>query len=78
MPSYRELNELQENIMSYVSNWAREKKTPVSRASIIAEMEDRGVKSFTTINAIYSLQKKGYIRKTRASKFTSYTQLRGV
>ena len=78
LTSIKDINELQENIMKFVIDWVKDKNTPVPRANIIADMEDRGTKTFTTINALNSLLKKGYIRRTRISKSTSYIQLRGI
>jgi uncharacterized protein (DUF488 family) len=73
-----EVNELQKNILIVVDKWVREKKTPVPRQRIISELENQGVKSYTTINAINSVIKKGFIRKscvhTDMTK-TSYVQL---
>jgi len=78
MSSYGDLNELQENTMAFVISWVKDKNTPVPRANIISEFEDRGTKSYTTINILNTLIKKGYIRRIRTSLSTSYVQLRGL
>ena len=70
-------NELQENIMLFISQWARENKDPIPRKNIVTAMADNGVKSFTTINAINVLLRKGYIRRSVGrSNTTSYVQIR--
>ena len=73
-----DITELQENIMSFVVYWVKSKNTPVPRVNILAEMEDRGTKDFTTINALNSLLKKGYIRRIKVGNSTNYVQLRGI
>lgn len=70
-------NELQENIMLFISKWARENKGPIPRKNIVTAMTNNGVKSFTTINAINVLLRKGYVRRSVGrSNTTSYVQIR--
>lgn len=75
-----EINELQRNIMLFVSLWVKSHKTPVPQKEIVAAMKENGIKECTTLNAINSLKGKGFIRKSAgyASRFTEYTQLRTV
>jgi len=72
-------NKLQHDIMCFVDHWVREEKTPVPRKEIILKMQNEGIKDFTVINSLKSLQKKGFIRKSsiRSNK-TSYIQLRTI
>ena len=75
----KDVNELQENIMSLVSWWVKEKKTLVPRSMIVAEMVDRGIKDFTTISALNTLLRKGYIRRcSRHTNKTFYVMLRTI
>lgn len=63
--------------MIIIDKWARENKTPIGQKEIITNMEKQGVKSYTTINAINSLLKKGYIRRAIITSNKSfYVQLR--
>jgi len=74
-----DINKLQHDIMIFIDGWARTKKTPIPRKEIIKDMEVKGVKNFTAINAINSLIKKGYIRRAvTISNKTYYIQLRGI
>lgn len=70
-------NKLQHDIMCFIDGWVREKKTSVPRKEIISQMESEGIKNFTIINSLKSLQKKGFIRKSSIrSNTTSFVQLR--
>jgi hypothetical protein len=65
--------------MQFVDIWVHMEKTPVPLNEIIARMQADGIKSFTTINAINSLLKKGYIRRALTiSNKTFFVQLRRV
>lgn len=65
--------------MILIDDWAKVQRVPIPRKLIIAELVKEGVKPFTVVNAIRSLDKKGYIRKAvTISNSTSYVQLRGV
>jgi hypothetical protein len=73
------VNRLQREIMLFIDDWARNKKTPIPQKEIILGMVEKGVKTFTTINALNSLLKKGYIRRScEISNKTFYVQLRRV
>lgn len=61
----REPNELQTNILLVVRSWADTQKSTIPRSEIIKAMSEKGVKPYTTINAIASLIGKGYLRKSR-------------
>lgn len=75
----RDINKLQLDIMRFVDSWVRTEKTPVPRKEIIENMKAKGVKDFTTINAIKALLKKRYIRRAIIiSNKTFYVQLRGI
>ncbi len=77
---FTEINKLQTDIMIFIDTWVRSEKTVVPQKQIIIYMKKRGVKDFTTVFAINSLLRKGYIRKaiTGASNKTFYVQLRRV
>ena len=49
--------------MRVVADWARKEKTPIPRKEIMKAMGEKGTKSFTIINALNALMRKGYIRK---------------
>ena len=77
--STREISEFQKEIMKEVARWVREKKIIVPQKAIIKIMKEKGIKSYTTVNALNSLLKKGYIRRaTIISNKTYYVQLRGI
>lgn len=72
-----DVNELQTNIMNFICAWVKTNKTPVPQREIIEEMKENGVKDFTTVSALKSLTRKGYIRKSHMHSIrTSYTQVR--
>lgn len=74
-----EINRLQQDIMWFVDGWARREKTPISLKEIITHMQGEGVKSFTTVNAINSLLRKGYIRRAvTISNKTFYVQTKRI
>lgn len=71
------ITELQREVMLIIDKWARENKKPIGQKEIITGMNEKGVKSYTTINAINSLLKKGYIRRAVITSNKSfYVQLR--
>lgn len=73
------VNKLQREIMLFVDDWARIQKTPIPQKEIVLGMVAKGVKTFTTINALNSLLRKGYIRRScEISNKTRYVQLRRV
>lgn len=76
----KDINELQYDIMVFVDLWVHEQKTPVPHRQIILMMKEKNHKDFTTVNAIASLLKKGYLRKAVAmsNRNRSYVQLRRV
>lgn len=65
--------------MKCVDDWAMKEDHPIPLRFIISNMKDCGHKSFTVVNAINSLLKKGYIRRAvNLSNTTSFVQLRRV
>lgn len=58
-----EINRLQESIFRYIDCWAKTQKTPIPKKQIMKKMKDDGIKDSTTLFAIGSLLRKGYIRK---------------
>ena len=69
----------QKDIMLFVGDWVRTEKTPIPRMEIVKNMEDKGIKSYTTAWAIAALLRKGYLRKAVVfSNKTYYVQLRGI
>ena len=76
---FYEINALQRAIMEVIDTWVRSRKTPVPHHEIIVVMRARGVKEFTTVNAIGSLLKKGFIRRAVViSNKSSYVMLRSI
>lgn len=74
-----EITELQQRIIRYIDYWVHTEKTPIPRKEVISQMEQRNQKSFTVINALNSLLKLGYIRRTvETSNKTYYVQLRRI
>lgn len=74
-----DINRLQEDIMVYIQHWVRTEKTPVPQKEVIANMITAGTKNFTTVNALNSLLKKGYIRRAYTmSNKTLYVQIRTI
>lgn len=77
--SFTDINELQEQIMQVVSQWVRMEKTPIAHGYLVDHLVESGVKKSTAVNAIGSLIRKGYIRRSASiSNRTFYTQLRSV
>lgn len=78
--NFRDINNLQESIMILVGVWAKTEKTPMPRKEIIQKMTENGVKNCTTITALNSLLRKGYIRRSNSGNgnATSYVQLKAV
>jgi len=77
--SFDETGNVQTVIMQFVSKWVREKRTPVPKQEILAQMETDGIKSVRTINALNSLVNRGYIRRAHViSNKAYYVQLRGI
>ena len=65
--------------MEFVITEIKVKKVPVPRQEILRQMATSEVKGFTVANALDSLIKKGYIRRSSVvSRTTSYVQLRGI
>lgn len=65
--------------MQFVDWWVHNQKTPIPLKAIIEEMKRQEVKSFTAVNAINSLLRKGYIRRAYTiSNKTYFVQLRRV
>ena len=76
---YFEVNELQTKIMRLVDEWTHKERTPISQKYIISQMEENGIKNFTTKNAINSLLRKGYIRRAVVTSNKSfYVQIKRV
>ena len=74
-----EVNKLQMDIMNIIQDWVKNQKTPVPHKQILIIMKDQGVGNPTTVNALNSLLKKGYIRRSvMISNKTSYVQIRRV
>lgn len=77
--SFSEVNTLQKTIMAVVDQWVHVQKTPIPQTEIIKNLKETGHKSFTVVNALNSLLKKGYIRRAyMISNKTYYVQLRRI
>jgi len=77
--SLKDINRLQEEIMVVVDEWVHQENTPIPLQEILKQMKQAGAKSYTVVNAVSVLLRKGYIRRavTRSNK-TYYVQLRRV
>ncbi len=79
---YKNLNEtdnLQTNIMLFVSWWAKTKRTPTPRKEIMDQLYKNKIGRGTAEASLHALIIKGYIRKANTiSNKTSYVQLRTV
>lgn len=65
--------------MCFISQWVSNNDIPILRSVIVSEMTKDGLKEFTVTNALNSLLKKGFIKKsTIRSNKTRYIQLRSV
>lgn len=66
--------------MIFVKDWANTQKTPVPQKEIIKIMTQQGVKSFTALNAINALLKKGYIRRAyvQRANTSAYVMIRNI
>ena len=74
-----ELTDLQKRIIEFIGIWVHKEKTTVPLKEIIAEMIRQGTKDATTIKAVNSLVKKGYIRRdSMRSNKTRFVQIRWV
>lgn len=74
-----EISNLQIKIMKFVDVWATEKKIPIPQKEIVKEMENNGIKNYTTANALNTLVKWGYLRHAvKTSNQTFYVQLKRV
>ena len=75
-----ELNELQKRIMVFIKEWADTKKTTIPQREILIFFTHHGVKSYTTLNAINSLLKKGFIRRAynEMKNRTFYVMIRNI
>lgn len=79
-----DVNEFQREIMRFIDYWVITVKTPIPQKEIIKEMKKRGHKEFTSVNALRSLIKKGYVRMAdpramgKPGNQTFYVQLRRV
>lgn len=76
----KDINQLQHNIMVFVTKWAHSEKVPISHKQIVEELQRQGVKKLAVAFAIKALLRKGYIRKTVSfsKRAQAYVQLRGV
>ena len=71
------ITELQRDVMKVIDKWARENKEPIPHKEILNQMQQQGIKSYNTINAITALLKKKYIRRAVViSNKSFYVQLR--
>lgn len=75
----RNLNTLQSMVMGFVETWIRLHNTPVPQKAIVEAMLREGVHDYTTLNALKSLQRKGYLKRSEMlSKAKKYIQLKRV
>lgn len=75
----QDITKLQQAIMEFIMHWGRVQKKSIPQQVIVLEMGREGVKDFTTVNALKSLMKKGYIRRGyEVSNRTTYVQIRSI
>lgn len=75
-----ELNQFQTNIMAFIKEWADTEKTIIPQKEILSYFSRHGVQSYTTLNAVNSLIKKGFIRKaySEMKNRTYYVMIRNI
>lgn len=78
--STSDITRLQTDIMQFVDVWVHTEKTPVPSRMIFVEMKKTGIVDETFYEAMKSLVRKGYLRRTVRSgrQNISYIQLRRV
>ncbi len=75
--AFSNINDLQQSIMLFVVDWVKTQKTPVPKKAIIEKILKPGVKAHNISNALDTLAKKNYIKKTSGlTNKTFYIQLR--
>lgn len=77
-PAQNDSKQNQHEIMLLIDSWVKTKKTVVPKREIIAKMTQAGKESHTIENAINSLIKKKYIKRSSNSSTsgTFYIQIR--
>lgn len=73
------LSDIHIDIMNFIDDWARTKKTPIPLTEIKKNIASDTIKEYKVVNSITLLLKKGYIRRAVSmSNKTYYVQLRRV
>lgn len=74
------INDVQRHVLSIISNWVRNEKTPIAQKKIVEIMsKETPVPQSTIKAAVRVLVKKGYIRKAITFQpGVSYVQLRSL
>ena len=58
------ISELQMDIMRFIDVWTHTKKTPVPKKEIVDELGTKGIKVYVVTNALETLIRKGFLRKS--------------
>lgn len=71
------INELQIEIMNFISSWGKTERRPIPIHIIIEQITSNGITETRVIRAVRGLVKKKYLRKAldRSSR-SSYVQLK--
>lgn len=74
-----EIDELQMDVMEFIGDWVRKKKTPVPLREILTGMQLQGVSKNSAVYSIKILINKGYIRRAYTiSNKTYFVMLKSV
>lgn len=76
-----DISEFQKDILEFITLWIKKEKTTIPLKEVVVRMETKGVKDYTTKNALAVLVRRGYLRRSSFSgghKGTRYIQLRSV
>lgn len=78
--NFKEIDGQQEEVMKFIIEWVKVKKTTVPQKEIVLAMKEKGIGLDSVKFALHTLLAKGYIREGYAEKqnTTVYVQLRGI
>ena len=77
----RKLNTPHTSIMVLIDQWVKNQKIPIPKKEILSKMEKQGIQDYIVKNALNTLIKRKYIKRTvnsSASRGTCYVQLRSI
>ena len=71
------LSDLQRVVMTFIADRATKENIPIAQQEVVAHLKTDFIKPFKITNALKSLEKRGYIRRSAlSSNKTFYIQLR--